>query len=118
MIEDEKGLVSPEIFKKMFFTFFKGERYAYQVFEMLLPVVTEHYEEDSDTLIASGDDPRANEANKVVVIQRLTQFIDMFNFYPVKVHKVRHKNDSNELTYVMSSGAHGTKNDRGEATSV
>jgi hypothetical protein len=50
MIEDEKGLVSPEIFKKMFFTFFKGERYAYQVFEMLLPVVTEHYDEASDSL--------------------------------------------------------------------
>jgi Ca2+-binding EF-hand superfamily protein len=42
----------------------------------------------------------------------------MFNFYPVKVHKVRHKNDSNELTYVMSSGMHGTKNDRGEVTPV
>jgi len=39
----------------------------------------------------------------------------MFNFYPIKVHKVRHKNDSNELTYVMNSGVHGTKNDRGEA---
>lgn len=38
----------------------------------------------------------------------------MFNFYPIKVHKVRHKNDSNELTYVMNSGVHGTKNDRGE----
>ena len=50
----------------------------------------------------------------MVVIQKLTQFIDMFNFYPIKVHKVRHKNDSNELTYVMSSGVHGTKNDRGE----
>ncbi len=29
LIEDEKGLVSPEVFKRMFFTFFKGERYAY-----------------------------------------------------------------------------------------
>lgn len=38
----------------------------------------------------------------------------MFNFYPIKVHKVRYKNDSNEITYVMNSGMHGTKNDRGE----
>lgn len=59
--------MSPEIFKKMFFTFFKGERYAYQVFEMLHPIVTEHYDEDEDRLIQS-DDPKANDANKVVVI--------------------------------------------------
>ena len=67
LIEDEKGLVSPEIFKKMFFTFFKGERYAYQVFEMLQPIVTEHYDEEEDKLIAA-DDAKANDANKVVVI--------------------------------------------------
>jgi hypothetical protein len=29
LIEDEKGIVSIEIFKRMFFTFFKGERAAY-----------------------------------------------------------------------------------------
>ncbi len=28
--------------------------------------------------------------------------------------KIRQKNDSNELTYVMNSGLHGTRNDRGE----
>jgi hypothetical protein len=28
-IEDEKGLVPPDTFHKMFFTFFKGERSAY-----------------------------------------------------------------------------------------
>lgn len=38
----------------------------------------------------------------------------MFNFYPVKVNKLRSKNDSHELTYVMNSGQHGTRNDRGE----
>lgn len=38
----------------------------------------------------------------------------MFNFYPVKVNKLRHKNDSNEVTFVMSSGIHGTRNERGE----
>jgi|LauGreDrversion4_2_1035121.scaffolds.fasta_scaffold157751_1 Ca2+-binding EF-hand superfamily protein len=41
-------------------------------------------------------------------------FIDLFNFYPVQVGKLRQKNESNELTYVMSSGVHGTRNERGE----
>jgi len=57
MIEDEKGLVSPEIFKKMFFTYFKGERNANQVFDILLPVLTDFYDESSDSFI-KADDPR------------------------------------------------------------
>lgn len=28
--------------------------------------------------------------------------------------RIRYKNDSNELTYVMNSGIHGTKNEYGE----
>jgi len=54
-IEDEKGLVSPEVFKQMFFTFFKGEKYAYQVYEMLLPIITKHYDEDSEQFIEEFD---------------------------------------------------------------
>lgn len=38
----------------------------------------------------------------------------MFNFYPIKVNKLRSKNESNALTYVMNSGVHGTRNERGE----
>ena len=111
MIDDELGHVQPEVFKKMFFTYFKGEPYAHHVYEKLAPVVSEYYFEGKK--IGAGD-ARANEQNKVVVLQKLTQFIDMFNFYPIKVHKVRYKNDSNELTYVMNSGTQGTKNDLGE----
>ncbi len=44
----------------------------------------------------------------------LTQFIDLFNFYPAKVGKLRYKNDSNEFTYVMNSGTKGQKNERGD----
>lgn len=88
LIEDEKGLVQPEVFKKMFFTFFKGEKSAYQIFEMLQPIVTEYYDEQNDKIL-DPDDPKANENNKVVQIQKLTQFIDMFNFYPIKVNKLR-----------------------------
>ena len=87
----------------MFFTFFKGERYAYKVFEMLLPAITEQYDEENNRFL-NFNDPKATENNKIVRIQLLTQFIDMFNFYPTKVNKLRNKNDSTELSYVMNSG--------------
>ena len=112
-IEDERGLVQPETFKKMYYTFFKGERYAYQVYEMLAPIVTEHYDTVKNEIIEEGD-PRCSEQTKYVLVNKLTQFIDMFNFYPIKVGSLRNKNDSNELTFVMNSGVHGTKNERGE----
>lgn len=80
---------------------------------MLLPVVTEHFDAQTDTFL-EPDDANACDANKIVRIQKLTQFIDLFNFYPMKVFKLRSKNDSNELTYVMNSGTHGTKNEAGE----
>lgn len=113
MIEDERGLVSIDIFKKMFFTFFKGERSAYQVYEMLQPAVSVHWDDQTDSQIDNRD-PRATESNKFVRIQLLTRFIDLFNFYPIKVGKLRQKNCSNEVTFVMSSGVHGSKNERGE----
>lgn len=96
----------------MYFTYFKGEKAAYQVYDMLLPVMTKHILENEE--IVESDHPLATESNKVVLIYLLTKFIDMFNFYPVKVNKLRYKNDSNEFTYIMSSGKHGTKNERGD----
>ena len=45
MIEDEKGLVSVEVFKKMFFTYFKGEKKAFMIFDMLLPLIQVSYDE-------------------------------------------------------------------------
>lgn len=57
------------------------------------------------------DDPNKIE---VARIARLTSFIDLFNYYPVRVCNLRYKNDSNEITYVMNSGIHGSKNTRGE----
>lgn len=71
MIEDELGLVSPDVFKKMFFTYFKGEKYAYQVYEMLLPAITEHFDQESNHFIEEND-PKATEQNKTVRIQLLT----------------------------------------------
>jgi len=65
MIEDERGFCSPEIFRRMFFTYFKGQPFAYQVFEMLLPVVTGHFDEENDQIL-DAEDPKATEANKVI----------------------------------------------------
>lgn len=47
----------------MFFTFFKGEKHANQIYEMLEPVVCMPYDQDA---VINEDDPRANEENKFV----------------------------------------------------
>jgi len=39
----------------MFFTFFKGEQAAYQVFDLLLPAISEHYDEATDSKIEEND---------------------------------------------------------------
>ena len=59
MIEDERGLVTIAQFKKMFFTYFKGEVSAYQVYEMLEKAVAVHYDLENNCLIESTDS-RAN----------------------------------------------------------
>ena len=73
---------------------------------MLTPIVTEHFDIEKNQKIDSTDS-KATESNKFVRINLLTQFIDLFNFYPVKVGKLRYKNDSNEFTYIMNSGTQG-----------
>lgn len=40
MIEDDKSLISLEEFRKMFFTFFKGEFKANLLYEKVLPFIT------------------------------------------------------------------------------
>ena len=67
MIEDERGLVSCEIFRKMFFTFFKGEKHAYQVYEMLTPIISVFYDEEKDKILEEAD-PRATETKKMIRI--------------------------------------------------
>ena len=67
MIEDEQGFVQPETFRSMFFMYFKGERYAYQLYELLLPAVSLHYDQETEQTFES-EDPRATDANKVVQI--------------------------------------------------
>ena len=67
MIQDERGLVDVETFKKMFFTFFKGERCAYQIYEMLQPAVSVHWDLTSDKQIESSD-AQATKSNKFIKI--------------------------------------------------
>ena len=40
LIDDEKSLISVDEFRKMFFTFFKGEFKASLLYEKLLPFIT------------------------------------------------------------------------------
>ena len=44
----------------------------------------------------------------MVSIQKLSLFIDGFNFSPVKVGQIHFKNGSTEMTYIMSSNAKGS----------
>lgn len=37
----------------------------------------------------------------------------MFNYLPIQLNKLRHKNDSNDMTFIMNSNTRGTKNDKG-----
>ena len=46
---------------------------------------------------------RIAEPEKMVSVQKLSTFIDSFNFAAVKVNKIRYKNASSEMTYVMTS---------------
>lgn len=79
MIEDEKSLIEIEEFRKMFFTYFKGEFKAALLYEKLLPFITV-WQEDGQVYDTARDG-----AEKFVSVQKLTEFIDSFNFYPVKV---------------------------------
>jgi hypothetical protein len=110
MITDEKGIVETYVFKKLFFTYFTNDKRANVIYEMLRPAVSIYWDAANNKQIDASD-PRASEADQFIKIQLLTRFIDTFNFYPVRVNKFKTKNDSNEVTYVMSSGEYGTRND-------
>lgn len=110
MIEDEKSLISIDEFRKMFFTYFKGEYKASLLYEKLLPHIIVWNIGDhvfnSTSEMTSAD--QLIEAEKMVSVRRLSQFIDSFNFYPVKVNKIHFKNSSNDMTYVMTSNTKGS----------
>jgi hypothetical protein len=76
MIKDDQGLMSVEDFKQMFYTYFRhsAENSKATIFEMLLPLIQ----------------TRPN----FVSIASLSQFIDYYNFAPVYIQDIRHKNES------------------------
>ena len=84
MIEDEKSLISIEEFRKMFFTYFKGEYKAGLLYEKVLPFITV-WEIDGEVVEDLGNNKDSGQAEKVVSVQKLSIFIDSFNFFPVKV---------------------------------
>lgn len=114
MIEDERGIIEVADFTRMWFTFFKGESHAKIIYEMLLPTVTIVLSNDEILEGLSGAkalkaDP---SAQTMVSVIKLSQFIDTFNYYPVRVNKIHYKNDSPELTYVMSSNTRSSLADK------
>ena len=109
MIEDEKSLISVEEFRTMFFTFFKGEFKANLIYEKLLPhiLVCEIDDKIYNDSTEMKDPNMLLQAEKMVSIQKLSIFIDSFNFSPIQVNKIHYKNTSTDMTYVMSSNTQG-----------
>lgn len=111
MIEDERGLCTLNQFNSMFFSFFKGDPNAKTIYEMLEPCVTIFYDALSNKEIKESE---AKPEQKFIKIQLLTKFIDLYNFFPLRVYNLKHKNTSDEMTQVMSSGIQGYRDKTGE----
>lgn len=88
-IEDQRGLMNKKDFKKMFYTFLgrTKEESKDKIFKMLLPIIKTVEEKDGDV-------------SEFVSIGKLTNFIDFFNYVPLIISTIRHKNDSSEDLYL------------------
>ena len=73
-IEDERGLMSKEDFKKMLFTAFGriSTEKKEKVYEMIIPLV--------------------QTCEKNVSIPQLSAFIDFYNYAPLMMGTIKHKN--------------------------
>ena len=86
----------------MFKMYFKAEVKADIIYKKMLPFITVFNIDDE---VFDDLPPELTRgAKRMVSIQKLSKFIDAFNFYPVRVNKIKSKNASTGLTYVMSSG--------------
>ena len=74
-----------EEFKRLFFTYFKSEPKAEQMFGKILPFITNKESEDCE-----------------ISIQKLAKLIDSFSFYPVKVNMIKSKNNSDKFTSIYA----------------
>ena len=87
----------------MFQMYFKAETKADIIYTKLLPHITVYNVHDQVYEELPDDLKDKITSKKMVSIQKLSRFIDAFNFYPVRVNKIKNKNSSNELTYIMTS---------------
>jgi hypothetical protein len=102
MIDDERSLIPIPEFKTLFFTYFKDVKKSTKIYEKLLLFITVY--------VVNGevmDEPNGN-SDAYVSIQKLSKFIDIFNYYPIYVNTLRSKNSSDELTYIMTSNTRGS----------
>ena len=109
LVDDEKSLISCDEFRKMFFTYFKGEAKASSIFDKLLAqiVVLVIGDKVFNSVAEMTQTDQLIESEKMVSVQKLSKFIDSFNFYPVDVGKIHFKNASQEMTYIMTSNTKG-----------
>lgn len=89
-IEDEKGLLSKKDFKKMLFTSFGRIPQANKqiVYDMLLTIISA-----DPKVLEDGADINVED---FIQIEKLAKFIDFYNFVPIMINKIRHKNDSSD----------------------
>jgi len=66
------------------------------------------YQTGEDVLDEEPKEVEGVTVTKMVSIQKLAKFIDVFNYYPIQVNALKKKNDSDELTYIMSSNMKGS----------
>ena len=65
MIEDEKSLIQIEDFRKLFFTYFKGEDKASLLYEKLLPCITV-----SSTSSEFAEQPSLSNEHQTTVLEK------------------------------------------------
>lgn len=89
-IEDEKGLMSKKDFKKMLFTSFGRIPQANKqiVYDMLLTIIS------ADPKVV--EDGANINVEDFIQIEKLAKFIDFYNYVPIMINKIRHKNDSSD----------------------
>ena len=109
LIDDERSLISIQEFKKLFYMYFKGgESKSAKIYAKLLPFITSYLVDDEikDEMPAEVEGVRPT-FETMVSIQKLSKFIDIFNFYPIHIGGIRKKNHSDELTFIMTSNTRG-----------
>lgn len=109
MIEDERSLISVSEFKHIFFMYFKGEQKAVVIYEKLFPYIKCYLcNEEVVEIEPQAVNGVVPKYEMMVSIQKLAKFIDVFNYYPIQVNSLRAKNDSDELTFIMTSNTRGS----------